>query len=155
MLLVNTRPYPWLILEENGRQNDDDDFFQTHFWIAYIIQPFWPRNVLLSENIRSINAHSVWWWWWWWHKNSLLQNESYQSWQWVTFCDPWPIWPIGLVTHDPLTHDPLTHLSSTKNYKISVQVFEVLLTLILPHLEGLWVLQCKLHVLAHSLPRLT
>ena len=42
-----------------------------------------------------------------------------QSWQWVTFCDPWPMWSIGLVTHDPLTHDPLYpswilgHLSST------------------------------------------
>ena len=25
MLLENSRPYPWLILEENGRWNDDDD----------------------------------------------------------------------------------------------------------------------------------
>jgi len=27
-----------------------------------------------------------------------------QSWQWVTFCDPWPTWPISQLTRDP--HDP-------------------------------------------------
>jgi len=27
-----------------------------------------------------------------------------QSWQWVTFCDPWPVWPISQLTRD--LHDP-------------------------------------------------
>ena len=65
---------------------------------------------------------------------------SKQSWQWVSFCDPWPIWPIWLVnevthdplTHDPLTRDPLTHLSSTiyygtQNYKIGLKFLKVYL----------------------------
>jgi len=31
-------------------------------------------------------------------------NHSAQSWQWVTFHDPWPTWPIIQLTRDP--HDP-------------------------------------------------
>ena len=30
-----------------------------------------------------------------------------QSWQWVTFCDPWRTWPISQLTRDP--HDPDMH----------------------------------------------
>ena len=30
--------------------------------------------------------------------------ERQKSWQWVTFCDPWPMWPISQLTLDP--HDP-------------------------------------------------
>ena len=51
--------------------------------------------------------------------NPILPRPSpLQSWQWVTFCDPWPMWPIGLVTHGPLTHDPLTHLGFLAIYLV-------------------------------------
>ena len=73
-----------------------------------------PNFILPSYPIITVDLSKMW---------TIEHISRTQSWQWVTFCDPWPIWPIGLVTHDPLTHDPLTHLSSTKNYKISVQVF--------------------------------
>ena len=44
----------------------------------------------------------------------------YQSWQWVTFCDPWLTWPITHLTHDP--HDPWSrprqwHESITTTYE--------------------------------------
>jgi len=32
-----------------------------------------------------------------------------QSWQWVTFYDPWPTWPICQLTSDPRDPWPMTH----------------------------------------------
>jgi len=37
------------------------------------------------------------------------QSAIIQSWQWVTFCDRWPIWPISELTHDPRDPRPTTH----------------------------------------------
>jgi len=31
-----------------------------------------------------------------------LAPHSAQSWQWVTFFDPWPTWPISQLTRDPV-----------------------------------------------------
>ena len=35
--------------------------------------------------------------------------HRYQSWLWVRFCDPWPMWPITQLTRDPCVPRHTTH----------------------------------------------
>jgi len=37
----------------------------------------------------------------------VIAIMTQQRWKWVIIRDPWPMWPIIQLTHDP--HDPLTH----------------------------------------------
>ena len=63
MLLGSSRPYPWLILEESGRQADDDDddrFFleSTIVHISKLVASHRTIAIYLTDNLNIKKTHN-------------------------------------------------------------------------------------------------
>jgi len=83
------------------------------------------RQGKIKQRIITISGKLLFCWPWQLHTlainiilKSLWNVSTKQSWQWVTFYDPWPTWPI---THPwpawPQTHDSRLLTSHCHKYK--------------------------------------